>query len=188
MVKDTLINKVCEGFYASGKENKAVVRYQEELKFFSWILKTNPELEQFLNSPFLEEKEKNQSLDKLFSDVLLPEVLMFLKLLVSKRLIQSFQQIKTKFDSLALEDENILQGTIYTPFRLDDQQISKIQLAFAKKLNKNVIFNQIIDKEIIAGLRIILDSKLYEYSIDSKLNQVKEKLILNNKEKQNERK
>lgn len=183
MIKDALINKVCEGFYSSGKENKAVIRYQEELKFFSWILKTNPELEQFLASPFLEEKEKNKTLDKLFSTVLLPEVIMFLKLLINKKLIQSFEDVKQEFDNLALKDENILIGTIYTPFKLNDQQISKLQLAFSKKLEKNVIFNQIIDESIIAGLKIILDTKLYEYSIDSKLNQIKEKLILKKEEK-----
>lgn len=183
MIKDALITKVTEGLYSNAKQNKAVSSYQEELKFFNWILKKNPDLSKFLNSPFVDYKDKIKSIEDLFSNVFVSEIILFIKLLIEKKLIADIKQIYDVYDSLAEKDNNIVVGTIYTPFKLTTSQLESIQTSYAKKLNKNVVLKEIIDKSLILGVKIILDGQLYEYSASNELNSIYNKITSTKEEK-----
>ena len=92
-------------------------------------------------------------------------------------LLVSFQQIRNIYDDLLNKDENVLEAKIYTPFSLNDEQIAKIKDAFHKKTNKQIIVKEYIDKNLIAGIRVIINGTLYEYSMSSELDHIKNNLI-----------
>ncbi len=178
-MKDALISKVAEGFYASASENKVVSIYREDLKFFVWNLKTNPEYFSFLKSPFIDYKDKCTSLDDIFGKVFVAEFIDFIKILITRDLIGDIERIRNEFNKLADKDANILEGTIYTAFDLSNEQMTKICNAFSKKLGKEVILKPKKDDELIGGVKVLLGDVVYEYSINSKLDSVRDKLISN---------
>lgn len=188
-MKDALLTKVAEGLYASAKENKVVSIYREDLKFFSWNLKTNPEYFSFLRSPFIDYKDKCDSLDELFRNAFLPEILQFIKILITRELIGDIERIRKIFNRLADKDLNVIEGKIYTPFDLTETQINKICNAFSRKLNREVILKQRSDESLIAGIKVLLDGTVYEYSINSELDSLRDKLsnkLLTEEEKDHE--
>ena len=184
MNKDALLIKVTEGLYASAVTKHSVVLYRENLKFFSWILKKNPDLYSFLNSPFNTFKDKEQALNNIFDEVIVSEVRLFIKMLINNNMLANLKEIRKIYDELIDKDENILEAKIYTPFKLSDKQLSAIKDSFHKKTNKQIVAKEYIDKSLIAGLKIIIDGTLYEYSISSQLESIKNHLIdkLDNKE------
>lgn len=175
-MKDALLNKVVEGLFASAKENKVVSIYREDLKFFSWNLKTNPEYFSFLRSPFIDYKDKVESLNELFGNAFLPEILEFIKILITRELIGDIERIRKIFNRLADKELNVIEGKIYTPFDLTDEQIHRLCNAFSKKLNREVILKQRKDESLIAGIKVLLDGTVYEYSINSELDTLRDKL------------
>ncbi len=188
-MKDALLTKVAEGLFASAKENKVVSIYREDLKFFSRNLKTNPEYFSFLRSPFIDYKDKCESLDNLFGNAFLPEILEFIKILITRELIGDIERIRKIFNRLADKEVNVIEGKIYTPFELTEAQINKICNAFSKKLNQEVVLKQRTDESLIAGIKVLLDGTVYEYSIDSELDSLREKIannILTKEEKDHE--
>ncbi len=175
--KDEEIKKVAEGFYQNAYENNLVTLYQENLKFLVWNFKKNPEYFRFLCSPFVDYKDKVSSLDETFKDVIIPEILLFSKILIERKLIINIEEISNIFESLAIKDRNILEGVIYTPFELSKEQIDRLSEAFYKKINQKVLLKQIEDKSLIAGIRVLIDGTLYELSVSSRLEDFKDGLV-----------
>ncbi len=179
MNNNTLILKIAEGLYDGALEINKVDSIQAELKFFMWNLNKNPELFDYLKSTFNDYKDKCETLDNLFKDVLSNEVLHFIKMLLERNFIEHIEEIKKNYDRLANESKNIIEGTIYSPFEIDDERISKMEELFSNMLDKKIILNLKIDKELICGIKVFIKDKVYDYSIDSRLSDVKNKLINN---------
>lgn len=187
MNRDALIEKITEGLYDSGCQSHAVTIFRENLKFIDWILKKNHELYLFLKSPFNSIKDKEITINNVFQDVLVSEVLIFLKMIVNNNLLTELDEIRDYYDQLIYKDENVAEAKIYSPFKLTEEQISNIKAAFNKKLKKQIVVKTYIDKSLIAGLKVIVDGVLYEYSIASRLDDIKDSLIsnINNGEEEN---
>ncbi len=177
MNNDSLLIKVTEGLYSNALQHHSVILYRENLKFFSWLLEKNPDFYNFLNSPFNSNKDKEKALDNICQDVIVSEVRVFIKMLISNKILANLQQIRNIYDDLLNKDENVLEAKIYTPFSLNDEQIAKIKDAFHKKTNKQIIVKEYIDKNLIAGIRVIINGTLYEYSMSSELDHIKNNLI-----------
>lgn len=177
MTKDALLNKVAEGFYRSAIEHKAVSIYREDLKFFVWNLETNDDYFKFLKSPFVDYKDKCASLDNIFGKVFVQEMLAFIKILITKGLISDIKKIQNVYNRLADKDSNIIEGKIYSAFNLTEDQITRISEAFGKKLNKKIVLKERSDPSLIGGVKVILDGTVYEYSINSKLENARESLF-----------
>ena len=173
---DSLILKTTEGFFQNALENNQIIKFQENLKFLLWNLEKNPSYYDLLNSPFVEIKDKYESLDDTFKDVLIPEVLLFAKILIEKNIFNHLREVKETFDRLVHQEQNILDGFIYTPFELSQDQVNKIQSAFEKKFNTKCNFKIVIDKDLIAGIRVLINETIFEYSVESKLDDIKENL------------
>lgn len=177
MYNKELLIKITEGIYESSLQNKLTLVYKEELKFLNWILSSNKELLDYLKSPFINYDEKEKMIDKLFENLLVNEMLIFLKYLVNKRLIFYIHDIYKEFIRLSDIDENIVTGIIYTPFNIDDARHKKIEDVMSKKLNKKVILKEQIETSLICGIRIMINENIYEYSINSRLEDIKTNLI-----------
>lgn len=173
---DSLILKTTEGFFQNALENNQIIKFQENLKFLLWNLERTPSYYDLLNSPFVEIKDKYESLEDTFKDVLIPEVLLFAKILIEKNIFNHLKEVKETFDQLVDQEQNILDGFIYTPFELSETQISKIQAAFENKFNAKCNFKIVIDKDLIAGIRVLINETIFEYSVESKLDNIKENL------------
>lgn len=176
MNNDALLKKVAQGLYSSAIEHKVVQIYREDFKFFVWNLKMNPDYFKFLKSPFVDYKDKCASLDEIFGSVFAEEFVAFIKILIIKELIGDVERIRQNFNMLADSDANILEGIIYTAFVLEKDQLSRICRAFSDKLGKKVVLKQREDESLIGGVKVLLDGVVYEYSINSKLENAKENL------------
>lgn len=174
---EEVIEKVAQGLYQAAVERKAIRIYREELKFLVWNLKGNEIYFNFLKSPFVDYKDKCASLDDVFSKVFVAEFIEFLKILITRDLFQYIDNIRKAYNRLADAEANVLEGKIYSAYFLKPEQISKICSAFSKKLGKTIVLKEVNDPSLIAGIKVILGGTVYEYNVDTRLEEVKENLI-----------
>ena len=177
MNNNPLVLKIAEGYFDCARENNKVSLYQEELNFFIWNLKKNPELQEYLSSPFNNYNDKCASIDSLFKGCLLDETLTFLKLLLKRDLFGYILEVKQVYDNLSNKINNKVEGTIFSPYKIDEEKIMQIESIFSNKLSKEVILKIQIDKSIIAGIRILIEDKVYEYSLNSRLDEIEDNLL-----------
>lgn len=171
-----VITQIAEGLLEVAKERDNVAVYREDLKFFDWVTKHNKDLVSFLDSPLTPYKEKSAVIDSMFKDLLVPDVLVFIKMLMRDSLISDFSDIRAEYNKLSDEKANIAEGIVYTPYKLDNTTIRNLERAFREKINKNVILKQSEDKNLVAGIKVVLDGTSYELSVGSKLETIKENL------------
>lgn len=180
MVEKELLTHIAEGLHQVATDSNVQGMYREDLKFFDWILANTPDLGKFLDSPFVTYKDKCASLDRLFRNLLVPEVMAFVKILVRDRMIAYFSAIRHEYDRLADEQANILEGTVFSPFPLSDATTRRLERVFSRKLGKKISLKTVIDRSLIAGIKVLLGGTIYEYSVDTMLDDIKRGLSYKN--------
>jgi F-type H+-transporting ATPase subunit delta len=67
--------------------------------------------------------------------------------------------------------------TITTAVPLSDKQVALIKSTLTKKISKDVSFEQIVDKEVIGGVRLTVGSSQLDATIRHKLDILKSQLL-----------
>ena len=71
----------------------------------------------------------------------------------------------------------IKRGLVYTRFPLSKLDLEKIEKSFETKEKKIIKLKNIIDYNLIGGLKVSLDGEVYDYTIATKLNKLRTSLI-----------
>jgi F-type H+-transporting ATPase subunit delta len=174
----SLLKHYAQAYFSLGKEKNKVEVFQKDINLIYGVFQKNKEAAKFLSSPMVMKKDKDQLVDNAFKDKVDIASLGFLQVLIKKKAIAYFEEVYKHFEHLYHENQGILEGRVYTPFELSEDTLHKLEEVFSKKYQKKVVFRVLIDKKVIAGMKIYIDDTLYDYSIDNKLNQVRNKLIV----------
>jgi F-type H+-transporting ATPase subunit delta len=159
------------------KEEKKLEEYTSELTFVNEVFLASKDLGKFLVSPLVTHEEKEKLLDEHFSKRLSKATLGFLKILSKKGIANYYPQIYLEYKHLYNEENKILEGIIYSAFTLSDKNVEKIKEVFEKKLDRKIVFQVKIDPKVIAGMKIFVADTMYDYSINSKIETIKDKLV-----------
>ena len=107
------------------------------------------------------------------------EIINFLCLLLDKNIIRYFNEIYREFTKLTNAHYKVLTGVVYTIELLSEEMIKKIEVLLAKKLASNVKLTNKIKKDIIGGIVVIIDDKIFDYSYANKLLKIRQDLLIN---------
>ncbi|QJB71380.1 F0F1 ATP synthase subunit delta [Mycoplasma sp. 1654_15] len=159
------------------QEMDKVREFQEQFFHIENVLIHNPSLFTFLKSHMNSKTQRHEILDSVFTKKVSEPVLNFLKILIDKNLIFYWEKIFKRFTKNADEISKIARGIIYSGFPMHTSQINKIVNLLAQKLNKNIIVEHRIDKNLLAGIKIVIDNHIFENSVASLLNQIKSDIL-----------
>lgn len=176
MNEEIYVNYAAALFSLSKDENK-VSTYLKEVKQVEDVFSKNPEFLEYFSSHKISRKDVNKILETAFKDLESPSLLPFLKLLATKHLISSIHEIFREYRTLANEYLGIKEGLLYSTSPLKGDEIAKIEKALESKLNCQVHLINKIDKNLIGGIKIVLDGKIYDGSIQNKIDSLRHKLL-----------
>ncbi|MDR3072773.1 MAG: F0F1 ATP synthase subunit delta [Clostridiales Family XIII bacterium] len=165
------------GLFEAGSELNMLDAIQEELQAVRDAFKEYPELAELLKRPTLRGEDKKDVLKKIFEGKLSAPTLNFLFVLVDKRRIGQFTGIVRAFEKLMDERNGITKGMLYSAVTLSDAQIAKLEDETGRLLQKNVKLTNELDVDLIGGVRIYIDGKIFDASIRSRIDQMKQTLL-----------
>ncbi len=174
-MRDSVDMRYALALFSVAKEDNQVIKYQNEVKQLNLLLTNNKELFELLKSEFLELKVRYEVVDKLFKIYSKP-VINFLKILIQNHRINSYQIIFNSFNSLCNEENNVLEGIIYSTEKLAKEKINEIEDALKKKNNVKVELTNRIDPSLIGGIKVVIDNHIYDYSIQNEINSLMSQL------------
>lgn len=105
------------------------------------------------------------------------DILNFMCLLVDRDLMGNFHNIYKEFCSAVNFHFKIHVGTLYSTYELETEIMEKIQKLLSKKLNFVVHLENKIKKDIIGGVIVIIDDKIFDYSVANRLLRMKTTLL-----------
>ena len=152
-------------------EDNKVIDYQKEVKELRKIIRDNPDFLLLIDSRFLtinERKEKAQEILKGFSN----DVVNFIKIIIEHNRVNYLEDILQAFNTLCNENRDILEGLIYTAFPLDEKTFNKIKNKISQVEHHDVDLITKIDPSLIGGVKVVINSHIYDGSIKNQLEQM----------------
>ena len=149
-------------------DEKKVQDYQNEVKELMKIIKDNPDFLMLLDSRFLTIEERKQKVSEILVNFS-SDVINFIKIIVEHNRVSYLEDILQAFNTLCNESRDIVEGLIYTAFPLKEETLLKIKQKISQIEHHDVDLIERIDPSLIGGVKVVINSHVYDGSIKNKL-------------------
>lgn len=172
-----LYSRYAIAFVELAKESKLdLYSLRTETNLLTQIFKKELRFRRFLSLNSIKLESKYEVIDNVFKDFN-HLLINFIKLIVSKNrsafIYDIFKETLKEFDSyLAIE-----KGVVYSSTKLSEENLNKLKKALEKKINKTLDLTNVVDESIIGGFKICLENSIYDSTINTRLNKLKETLL-----------
>jgi F-type H+-transporting ATPase subunit delta len=141
----------------------------DQVHSFRRIFEKEDRLGVFLRAKEIDKSHKIEVLKKLLKDKVTPLVLNFLVLLVSKGRLELIPEILLQFDRAVDERNNRIHAKVTTAVPLDKDQLSEIEKMLSASLRGEIVIEQSVDRQILGGVIINVQGKVFDGSLNHKL-------------------
>ncbi|WP_438348813.1 F0F1 ATP synthase subunit delta [Paenibacillus sp. FA6] len=170
MSRDTVVAKrYAKALFEVASQEQGTLEVEQELKAIVGAIQSNDEIERFLTTPNISDSDKLNALNRALQGKLSQSVINTVELLVKRRrtdilpdLLESY--VKLKGDSLGMADANV-----YSTYPLNEHEQEAVAAEFGQVVHKTIRVNNIVDKSLLGGLKVVIGDTLYDGSISNKL-------------------
>ena len=173
---DGLASRYAAALLSIAIDEAGVTRYKQAIIDFDALLDQDPAINDFMISSFIPIEEKELLIDKII-DKDMQSFNNFLKLLCAKKRFLYFHRIKKEFVRMANAHLKIKEGIIYSSSPLDDSQIRAIEQKLGASIKCDVELKNEIDKTVLGGFKIIIQGRIYDYSLSHRLARLGEQML-----------
>jgi F-type H+-transporting ATPase subunit delta len=159
------------------KEKDSLGVIQEELRVVKEVVQYNPELKAILNSSKLSIAKKKEIIKNAFTSVNV-NVLNTLLILIDRHREDQIVNLANEFLELANEEMGIAEAEVYSTRALTDAEREAISTVFAAKIGKKSLkIENIVDSNLLGGVRLRIGNRIYDGSLRGKLDRLERKLL-----------
>lgn len=158
-------------------ENKDLDRVKQDLTALNEMFQESPRLYEALSMVMFSDVEREKIADEVAEKSQLHPLLQrFLKLLVQRNRVPQLPAICASFREFVDTSNGTIRGTVTTVENLSQNEVAELSQAFAKKLNKKVILEPVVNKEILGGLVVNIQGLTFDGSLKTTLRRLQENL------------
>ena len=157
-------------------DDNKVIDYQKEVKELRKIIRDNEGFILLLDSRFLSIEERMNNAEKILKGFS-PDVVNFIKIIIKHNRVSYLEDILEAFNSLCNENQDIVEGLIYSAFPLGEDTLLKIKKKISQIENHEVDLISRIDPSLIGGVKVVINSHVYDGSIKNQLEKMQIDLL-----------
>ena len=157
-------------------DDNKVIDYQKEVKELRKIIRDNEDFILLLDSRFLSIEERMNNAEKILKGFS-PDVVNFIKIIIKHNRVSYLEDILEAFNSLCNENQDIVEGLIYSAFPLDESTLLKVKKKISQIENHEVDLISRIDPSLIGGVKVVINSHVYDGSIKNQLEKMQIDLL-----------
>jgi ATP synthase F1 delta subunit len=140
------------------------------------IFQDEPEFFNLVCNPGIAAQGKKDALRAVLEGHVDKELLNFLFILIDKRRIGGFRAIVKAYHAQVNANLGVSIGTVYSALPLPADRLGRLEAETGKLLQKNVRLDNLIDGDIIGGVRIFIEGRLIDASVRTRLDTLKDRL------------
>lgn len=162
-----------EGLYELARDEDLRPQIHQQLQEISDLLKQQPEFVRLLCSRAIERGTRLQVVQDTFGEQAHPYVLNFMKLLVEKEHFDAFLTCCQWFHERYNEDYRIVEARVSAAVALNDADRTALKEKLEKISGRKVELFVSVDPSVIGGIRVEMDGKRYDNTIQNRLSRLK---------------
>ncbi len=147
-----------------------------ELRVIRTLFEENSGYVRLLSSPNIAKDERIRCLDELLSGRAHPYILNFLKILTERNHARSVLGCIDEFEALYYETHGIIKAKAESAVALTESQKERLTARLEALTGKTVELVCTVDPDLLAGVRLTVNNRLYEGSVKAKLKEIGENL------------
>lgn len=135
-----------------------------------------PDYVRLLLEPSIPKKERLGLLDQAFGDALHPYLLNFLKILTERGILREFRSCEKCYRGLYNETHGITEANVVSAVELDPEWQEKLKKRLEEMSGKQVILHVRTDPQVLGGIRVEMEGRLYDGTVRGRLSDLRRKL------------
>lgn len=165
-----------EALFSLGLEDKKLTKLQDEGKALSEIIHDNEDFLLLIDSRFMSREERQDIASKILKDFD-EDIVNFVKVLIANNRTNYIEDVLEAFNSLCNEYKGVKEGLIYSAFPLNKEIINKIKNKISQIEGMDVELISRIDPSLIGGVKVVINSHVYDGSIKNQLEKMQIDLL-----------
>ncbi|MFV0440746.1 MAG: F0F1 ATP synthase subunit delta [Lachnospirales bacterium] len=137
------------------------------------VFNSNQDFTAIMNHPQITSHEKSELLKNTFENHVDSDIIGLFEIVLKKNRATELVSILENFIDLAKKHQNISKAVITTATPLSEVQANKIVTILSEKLGKTINYEVEIDENLIGGLKVAIDGKVFENTVQKTLTDLK---------------
>ena len=162
--------------FSIAEDRKQIDSLQLEAKELRKVLFENRDFITLLGNSFLTFGEREQVIDKTIS-AFDKDIVSLIKVLIKNNRANQILDVLDAFNSYCNNARGVEEGLVYSVVPLDEQTLLKLQKKISQLEKVEVELINKIDPSLIGGLKVVINSHIYDGSIKNKLENMKIDLL-----------
>ena len=177
MKNQSIARRYAKALLMIGKTDGKADDYKDELNGFASLIAGEAALEQVINNPLYNAKERKKVLTALIGKLNLSLVMSsFLKLLFDKGRFGFLGAINEFYQKLADDLKGVARASLVSANELSSEAVEKIRKALSKKTGKDIVLDIKTDPALIGGVVTKIGDLVLDGSIKTQLLNMRESL------------
>lgn len=164
----------------AAKELNLTDRVFEDLNYVNQIFDNSKDFFAVFKSPVVSNAKKRSLAKEIFGDKISELTMSLLDLIISKNREFLIESIGREYTALYYTHKNMLPVRVTTAVEMDENTQKGILNKLTEISGKTVVPNFLIDSKIKGGLKVQIDTWVYDASISHKLNELYTRLTTGN--------
>ena len=162
--------------YEAALEQDALASITTDVDKLRDLIEQSEELTQLIHSPVLSPQFKSETFQQLFADAMHPLTINFFKLLALKQRERYLIAIMDAFSTIVDEAAGRLVAKVTTAMPITPAQAERLTAQLSAYSGKQVRLETTTDAEIQGGFIVQLDDTVFDASVASQLQRLKQQL------------
>ena len=177
MMSNRIAQRYAEALYETAITNQRLEEVCSDVKYLKEIYVNSPDFKRFCDMPSLRLETRFKILHDVFASKTSSYTENFLFLLAKKNRLNLLNIICQQFDHFFAEKHNIQKINIKSSHQLPEDLIHSISERMKTKLHKEIVVHFSTDVSLLGGVRIQVNDNVYDNTIKSKLNKLRQTIL-----------
>ena len=177
MIGSIVAKRYALALFQIANEKQLLDQMELELRTVREVTLNNDDFKALLKTPKISMENKKQMIRTIFAGIS-EDVQNTIIILMERHREEEIAAVADHFITLANEAKGTADAIVYSARELTSEEAASISTTFASSIGKNSLrMNNIVDKNLIGGVKIQIGNRIYDGSVRGKLDRLERKLL-----------
>ncbi|MGN0709181.1 MAG: ATP synthase F1 subunit delta [Anaerovoracaceae bacterium] len=129
-----------------------------------------------LENPGISNIKKKEMVKNVLGKSTYKEIVSLIDILIDKGRFSLYDQIVSQYSQIVDQKDKVCAGVIYSAIRLNTHDKNSFEREIGKMLGKKVSLYNMVDRDLIGGVKILVDGKIIDASLQSNLEKMADEI------------